>query len=121
MGKIKNKIQYNATCERIEELLKVVGNETPAEDKDMIELELLSGLAADYEDAHFPVETPSLLEVMKLRMYEMGLTQAGLSELLQVSPSRVSEYFSGKSEPTLKVARTISTKLNIDASIVLGV
>lgn len=53
-------------------------------------------------------------------MYEMGLTQTKLSELLNVSPSRISEYLSGKCEPTLKVAREISRKLNIDANIVLG-
>jgi len=33
---------------------------------------------------------------------------------LGVSPSRVSEYLSGKSEPTLKVARDLNKKLNID-------
>jgi HTH-type transcriptional regulator/antitoxin HigA len=121
MGKIKNETQYNAACERIEELLMVVGNNTPANDKNLIELSLLSEIVADYEEEHYPVEAPSLIDVMKLRMYEMGLTQASLSELLQVSPSRISEYFTGKSEPTLKVARRISTKLNIDASIVLGV
>lgn len=58
---------------------------------------------------------------MKLRMYEMGLSQAKLSELLGVSPSHISDYFTGRSEPTLKVAREISRKLNIDANIVLGV
>lgn len=42
-------------------------------------------------------------------------------ELLGVSTSRISEYLNGKSEPTLKVAREISRKLKIDASIVLGV
>jgi HTH-type transcriptional regulator/antitoxin HigA len=52
-------------------------------------------------------------------MFEMGLSQKKLSELLNVSPSRVSEYLNGKSEPTLKVARAISTKLNIDANLVL--
>ena len=54
-------------------------------------------------------------------MYEMKLTQLKLSELLEVSPSRVSEYLSGKSEPTLKVARNLNKKLNIDANIILGV
>ena len=63
----------------------------------------------------------SLVDAIKLRMYEMGLNQAKLSELLGVSPSRVSDYLTGRSEPTLKVARDISRKLNIDASIVLGV
>ena len=54
-------------------------------------------------------------------MFEMDINQAKLSELLNVSPSRISEYLTGKSEPTLKVARDISKKLNIDASVILGV
>jgi HTH-type transcriptional regulator / antitoxin HigA len=59
MVKIRTKNQYLATCERIEELLKIVGNNTPEDDKDFIELDLLSELVADYEDEHFPVEPPS--------------------------------------------------------------
>ena len=119
--KEKDKKQYDAACARIEELLKVVSNNTPTDDKNYLELDLLSDLVADYEEEHFPVETPLLVDVLKLRMYEMNLTQTKLSELLSVSPSRVSEYLSGKCEPTLKVARDISRKLNIDANIVLGV
>ena len=33
---IKNEKQYNAACERIEELLKVVGNDTPTDDNNLI-------------------------------------------------------------------------------------
>lgn len=54
-------------------------------------------------------------------MYKIGISQVKLSEILNVSPSRVCEYLTGKSEPTLKVAREISKKLKIDASAVLGV
>ena len=49
MAQIKNEKQYKATCERIEELLKVVGNNTPADDKDMLELDLISEMVAEYE------------------------------------------------------------------------
>lgn len=121
MAKITNEIAYKATMERIEELLPLVDDNTPMDDKNLIELELLSNLVADYDDEHYPIKAPTLLEIIKLRMYEMGLNQNNLSELLQVSPSRISEYLTGKSEPTLKVAREISRKLNIDADIVLGV
>lgn len=121
MAKIKTEKQYRAACARIEELLRVVSNDTPTDDKNFLELDLISDLVADYEEEHCPVETPSLVDIIKLRMYEMGLTQTKLSELLGVSPSRVSEYLSGKSEPTLKIAREMSRKLNIDADIVLGV
>ena len=118
---IKNEQQYNVACERIEELLKVVGNDTPTGDNNFIELDLLSDLVADYEEAKYPVKEPELADVIKLRMYEMGINQKKLSELLDISPSRVSEYLSGKSEPTLSVARNISRKLDISASLVLGV
>ena len=118
---IKNEKQYNVACKRIEELLKVVGNDTPIDDVNFIELDLLSDLVADYEEAKYPVKAPDLLEVIKLRMCEMGINQNKLSELLEVSPPRISEYLSGKSEPTLQVARNISRRLNINASVVLGV
>lgn len=54
-------------------------------------------------------------------MYEMGLTQKKVAEMLGVSPSRNSDYLNGRSEPTLPIAREISRKLSIDASIILGV
>jgi len=56
---------------------------------------------------------------MKLRMYERGLNPKNVSELLGISTSRVSEYLTGKTEPTLKIAREISQKLYIDPVIVL--
>ena len=121
MTKIKDKAEYEVLKDRIEELLVTVDNETPEYDKKLIELNLISNLVADYEEEYFPVKAPRLVDVIKLRMYEMNLTQLKLSELLGVSPSRISEYLSGKNEPTLRVAREISKKLNIDASIVLGV
>jgi HTH-type transcriptional regulator/antitoxin HigA len=118
---IKTEKQYKAACARIEELLRIVGNDTPSDSNDFIELDLLSDLVADYEEANCPVKDPELAEVIKLRMYEMGINQTKLSEMLGVSPSRVSEYLTGKSEPTLSVARTICRKLAISASVVLGV
>jgi len=51
----------------------------------------------------------------------MGLGQTALAELLNVSKSRISDYLSGRSEPTLKIAREISKKLDIDATIILGI
>ena len=73
--------------------------------QNLIELELLSNLVADYSEEHFAIGTPSLADVMKLRMYEMHLTQRGLAAMLNISPSRVSAIVSGKTEPTYKVAQ----------------
>ena len=113
--------EYNAIVGRVEELLQNPDNIENRDAKGHVEFNLLSDLVADYEERHYPVKKPSLIGVIKLRMAEMELNQKRLSELLGVSTSRVSEYLNGKSEPTLKVAREISVKLNIDASIVLGV
>ena len=121
MAKIQNEIAYMAAMERIEELLPLVDDDTPLTDRNLIELDLLSGLVEEYEKEHYPIKSPSLVDVMKLRMYEMGINQAKLSELLGVSPSRVSDYLTGRCEPTLKVAREMSRKLNIDANIILGI
>ena len=121
MTKIENQTQYEWAVKRVEELLPLVKDDTPLDDPNSIELALLSNLVADYSEEHFSLGEPSLVDVLKLRMYEMGLNQKSLSQLIGVSPSRLSDYISGKCEPTLKVAREISRKLNIDANIVLGV
>ena len=121
MTKIENQTQYKWVESRIEELLTKVDNNTPETDPTYIELVLWSNLMADYSDEHYAVGKPTLVDVIKLRMYERGLTQATLAKLLGVSASRICDYLSGKSEPTMKVARKISTTLDIDPAIVLGV
>ncbi|MDR0962387.1 MAG: helix-turn-helix domain-containing protein [Mediterranea sp.] len=121
MTKIENESQYKWAMQRVEELLPLVNDDTPVDDPHSIELTLLSNLVADYSDEHFSIGEPTLTDILKLRMYEMGLTQAALSKIIGVSPSRLSDYMAGKSEPTLKVARMISKKLQIDARVVLGV
>ncbi len=121
MTKIENEAQYEWAVARVEELLRIVTDDMSETDPAYIELNLLSNLVADYSDEHYDLGKPSLTDVIKLRMYEMGLTQAALARMLNVSPSRICEYLTGKSEPTMRVARDISRKLDIDPAIVLGV
>lgn len=121
MTKIENESQYRWALARVEELLPLVTDDTPLTDSHSIELELLSGMVADYSDEHYSIGTPSLIDVIKLRMYEMDLNQTALAKIIGVSPSRISEYLSGKKEPTLKQGRKLCLQLNIDPAIVLGV
>lgn len=121
MTKIENEIQYKVALKRVEELMLTLPEDTPADNPEMVELTLLGNLVADYDEEHYPIGKPSLIEVIKLRMYERGLTQVALSNLLGISPSRICEYLSGKREPTLPQARVISQRLNIDPAVVLGV
>lgn len=121
MTKIENEVQYKVALKRVEELMLTLPEDTPEDNPEMVELILLGNLVADYEDEHYPIEQPSLVDMLKLRMYEMGLTQVALSKLLGINPSRICEYLSGKKEPTLRQARIMSQKLNIDPAIILGV
>jgi HTH-type transcriptional regulator/antitoxin HigA len=73
MEKIKTEKQYKAACERINELLKVVGNDTPADDRNLLELDSISDMVADYEEEHYPILPLTLAETLQLRMEEMGV------------------------------------------------
>ena len=63
MGKIETEQQYNAACARIEELLQIVGNDTPTDDQNYIELDLISDLVADYEEEHMQTNEDVLFDV----------------------------------------------------------
>ena len=121
MTQIKTEKQYKTACERINELLKIVSNDTPVDDPNYLELDMISDMVAEYEDIHYPIGKPTLIEIIKLRLYEMGITQSKLAEMLGLSNARVSEILNGKSEPSLKIGRELSRQLNIDPEIVLGV
>ena len=120
MRKIVNEKEYNAIVKRIDELLHMVTDENYNTAPEAIELDILSNLIADYEEKVYPISAPSLTDVLKLRMFEMDINQKQLSELLDVTPSRISEYLSGK-EPTLKIARLMCEKLDISANVILGI
>ena len=120
MKLISNKAEYEAIMARVDELVEIVDDNTSQTSKEYIELDFLTDLVVTYEKEHFPIGKPSLTTVLKARMNEMNLTQKTLAEILEISAPRVSEYLTGKSEPTLQVARKIYRNLNIDADIILG-
>jgi len=118
--KIKNEKDYKNAVNRIEELLKEVGNDTNPRHPKFIELDELTDIVADYEEKYYTVPKPSLREVVELRMFEMKLTQKSLAELLGTSASRINEYLKGKRDITINMARALYKKLNIDPEIILG-
>ena len=122
MTAIKTQKEYEAMLARIEELLPLTWRDNIPEDSpENIELALISNLVADYEDIHYPIGKPTLVATIKLRMFEMGLTQTKVAAMLGISAPRLSEIMHGKVEPSLSLARKISQTLNISPSIILGV
>ncbi|MEM8893504.1 MAG: helix-turn-helix domain-containing protein [Bacteroidota bacterium] len=113
------KKQYEVAQLKVEELLTSTEGVDDINHPDMILLEHYSNVVADYEEHHFPIDNPSLTEVIRLRMYEMGLKQSDLARLLEVPSSRMSEYLRGKREITLEVAKKLHKRLNIDSDIIL--
>ena len=121
MAQIKTEKEYLAAMKRIDELLPLTWKEgTPDDTPENLELAILSDLVSEYEDVHYPMGKPSLIDLIKLRMYEMGLTQQGIAALLGISAPRLSEIMHGKTEPSLSLARTMCQKLDISPEIVLG-
>ncbi len=114
------KDQYEYALNRIEELLPLVTDETSSKDKNAIELAIISDVVEEYEKLHYPISKPSLGELISLSIEEKGITQKQLASEIGVSPSRVSDYISGRSEPTLRIARAICSILGITPAAIMG-
>lgn len=119
--KIDNEESYEKALQRIEELENVVTEETPKTDSAYIELDSLIDAVDKYEEVAYPIAKPTFVEVLKLRMYEMGLNKTQLSEMLGVSVSSITKYLLGTREPSLSTARKMSQSLHISSDVVLGV
>lgn len=104
----------------VEELIDEVDDTTAEKSKLMHEFLQASDAVEAYEEVHFSIGLPSLVEVIRLRMSEMKLKNKDLAVLLGTTPSRISEYLNGKREITLNVAKTMHHKLNIDSDIILN-
>ena len=119
MSKI-TKEQYEFALEKIEELLPLVDDNTPANDRNAIELTMMSNVVIDYEKEHFPISKPTVAQLIELSLEEKQMSQKQLAIEIGVSPSRISDYISGRAEPTLKIARLLCTTLGITPAAMLG-
>jgi len=106
---IKTESEYRSALAQFEEMLKV-----PESERSYDDMELLSVLIAQYEDAHFHIDPPDPIEAIKFRMEQTGLSQKDLIPCIG-SRSRVSEVLSGKRELTLAMIRALNTHLGIPA------
>lgn len=112
--------QYEYALNRIEELLPIVTDDTPAYDKNAVELTIVSDVVEAYEKTHYPIAKPTIGELISLSIQEKGMTQKQLADEIGISPSRVNDYISGRSEPTLRIARALCMILGIAPSAMLG-
>ena len=119
MSKITKK-QYEFALARVEELLPLVDDNTSANDRNAIELTMMSDIIIDYEKEHYPIGKPTVAQQIQLSLDEKNMSQKQLAETIGVSPSRISDYVSGRAEPTLKIARMLCLTLGITPTAMLG-
>jgi len=119
MKEVKTKEQYEEALTKIDQLMVKIGDNHSYDNPEFVMMDRLSDLVANYEDKHFNIEIPTLIDAIKLRMYEMGLKQSDLAQKLGVPKTRFSEYLRGKRDITLDVAQKLRSQLNIDGDIIL--
>jgi HTH-type transcriptional regulator/antitoxin HigA len=115
------KEQYEYALTKIEELLPTVADNTPSNDRNAIELTIVSDMVIEYEKEHYPIGNPPVSELIAYFLAESGKTQKQLAGEIGVSPSRISDYVSGRAEPSLKYAGLLCRTLNIPPAAMLGV
>ena len=120
MKKSLDQMRYEYALTRVEDLLPLVSEDTPANDPLAIELAIMSECVIAYEKKHYPLGKPTVSQLIQLYLEEQGLTQRELAKRIGVSPSRINDYVTGRAEPTLKVARLLCTALGIAPAMMLG-
>ena len=78
MSKI-TKEQYELALARIEELLPMVDENTPLTDRNAVELSLMSDIVIDYEKEHFPIEKPTVAELISLALESFSTNTSNIS------------------------------------------
>ena len=74
MSKI-SKEQYEFALTRIEELLPMVDDNTPANDRNAIELTMMSDVVIEYENEHYPIGKPTVAQLRELSLEEKQMSQ----------------------------------------------
>ena len=110
---IKTRKDYQLAIERLEVIFDAKKG-TPQGD----ELEILSLLVDNYENAHFPVGFPDPVEAIKFRMEQLGYTQTDLANVVGLK-SRASEILNRKRKLSLEMIRQIHDRLNVPTEVLI--
>jgi HTH-type transcriptional regulator / antitoxin HigA len=112
---IKNEDEYEAA---LEEIGILIDTDPPTGTYEADRLELLALLVKAYEDAHYPLEFPTVIDAVRFRMEQEGLKQQDLAAILG-SKGRVSEMLNGKRAVSFSMAKALHKRLGIPAEIFL--
>jgi HTH-type transcriptional regulator/antitoxin HigA len=111
---IKNENDYRNALERLEMIF-----DAPTDTKEGDEAEILSLMIENYENEHYPIESPDPIEAIKIRMEELNLRQKDLVGVIG-GKSRVSEILNRKKKLTVDMIRELERILQISASVLVN-
>ncbi|MEO0058549.1 MAG: hypothetical protein RLZZ312_196 [Bacteroidota bacterium] len=108
---ITTKAEHKEACLRAMKIFHAEPN-SPEDD----ELGILILLIKDFEDKHYPMPELDILEVIKMKMQELGLKNKDLEPIIGTK-GHVSAILSGKREITLKMAQRLKNYFKIPAEV----
>lgn len=111
---IKSESDYRNGLKRLEVIF-----DAPIDTKEGDEAEILSLLIENYENEHYPIESPDPIEAIKIRMEELNMRQKDLVGIIG-GKSRVSEILNRKKKLTVEMIRELERKLQISASVLVN-
>ena len=111
---IKSEKDYRNGLERLEVIF-----DAPIDTKEGDEAEILSLLIENYENEHYPIDSPDPIEAIKIRMEELNMRQKDLVGIIG-GKSRVSEILNRKKKLTVDMIRELERILQISASVLVN-
>lgn len=111
---IKNEKDYRNALKRLEIIF-----DAPTDTKEGDEAEILSLMIENYENEHYPIESPDPIEAIKIRMEELNMRQKDLVGVIG-GKSRVSEILNRKKKLTVEMIRELERILQISASVLVN-
>ena len=110
---IKTEKDYQKALERLEVIFDASPNS-----KEGDEAEILSLLIENFENKHYPIDSPDPIEAIKIRMEELDLKQKDLVGMIG-GKSRVSEILNKRKKLTVEMVRTLADRLNLSVQILI--
>ena len=110
---IKTEEEYQIALEQLDKIFDAAEG-TPDSDQ----ADILALLIDEYENIHYPIETPDPIEAIKIRMEEMQLKQKDIASALG-GKNRASEILNRKRKLTVDMIRNLTVSLNLSASLLI--
>jgi len=113
---IRTKADYKTALKRIEALIAL----KPRKGTFLYdELDVMGTLVSAYEDIHFPIDAPDVVEAVKYVMEEEGLKSKDLVAYFG-SKGNVSEFLNHKRKLSIRTIKALHENLNLPYDVLLA-